>query len=203
MLRKSPAELTNAELLSTLIEELGPDRCQQLLGQFTNFRQLARLNPAVLVNEGLPTEAVSRLEAVFEVARRYGETEWMPGVQFRSAADVYEHFKERLAVEQVELFYAVLLDNKHRKIRDVLISKGILNSSLVHPRDVYAQVVRYSAAGVIFVHNHPTGDPTPSKEDLEVTRRLREIGYILGVKVIDHVIVGQGRFVSFVDDGFW
>ena len=95
------------------------------------------------------------------------------------------------------------LDNKHRKLRDVMVSKGSLTASIVHPRDVFAQVVRWSAAAIIFVHNHPSGDPTPSKEDIEITRRLREAGEMMGVRVLDHVIIGKGRFVSFVDDGYW
>ena len=122
---------------------------------------------------------------------------------FRGSGDVYAHFREHLAEEMCELFYAVLLDNKHRKIRDVMVSKGSLTASIVHPRDVFHQVVRHSAAAVVFVHNHPSGDPTPSKEDIEITRRLREVGDIMGVRVLDHIIIGKGRFVSFVDDGYW
>ena len=96
----------------------------------------------------------------------------------------------------------MLLDNKHRKIRDVEIRLGSLTSTIVHPRDVFSRVIRDAAAAVICVHNHPSGDPTPSKEDLEITRRLRDVGD-LGVRVLDHIIIGKGRFVSFVDDGYW
>lgn len=78
-----------------------------------------------------------------------------------------------------------------------------LTNSVVHPRDVYAQVVRHSAAAVVFVHNHPSGDPTPSREDLETTRRLRQVGEIMGVRVLDHIVIGRGKYVSFVDDGYW
>jgi len=97
----------------------------------------------------------------------------------------------------------VLLDNKNRKLKDIRISQGSLTASIVHPRDVYLPVIRESAAAVIFVHNHPSGDPTPSREDVEITRRLREVGELVGVRVLDHVIVGHGRYVSFVDDGYW
>ena len=84
-----------------------------------------------------------------------------------------------------------------------MVSKGSLTASIVHPRDVFAQVVRWSAAAIIFVHNHPSGDPTPSKEDIEITRRFREVGEMMGVRVLDHVVIGKGRYVSFVDDGYW
>ena len=103
-----------------------------------------------------------------------------------------------------EHFYAVHLDNKHRKLRDVLVSLGSLTASIVHPRDVFHQIVRCpGVAAVVFVHNHPSGDPTPSKEDIEITRRLREVGEIMGVRVLDHIVIGKGRYVSFVDDGYW
>jgi DNA repair protein RadC len=87
-------------------------------------------------------------------------------------------------------------------MREVQISEGSLNQSIVHPREVFNPAVRESAAAVILVHNHPTGDPAPSREDLEITRRLREAGDLMGIKVLDHIIIGDGRFTSFVSAGF-
>jgi len=78
-----------------------------------------------------------------------------------------------------------------------------MTASVVHPRDVFGAVVREAAAAVIFVHNHPSGDPTPSAEDIALTRRLREVGDLVGVRVLDHVVIGKGRYVSFVDEGYW
>ncbi len=161
------------------------------------------LYPNELHEFGFTSGAIQRLSAVFEIAKRYGEKEWKIGEPLRGSGDVYAHFCERLAAETREHFYAVLLDNKNRKIRDVLVSLGSLTASIVHPRDCFHQVVRHCAADVIFVHNHPAGDPVPSKEDIEITRRLREVGDIMGVRVLDHVIIGEGRYVSFVDDGYW
>ena len=90
---------------------------------------------------------------------------------------------------------------KNRVLREVQISEGSLNQSIVHPREVFNPAVRESAAAIILVHNHPTGDPTPSREDLEITRRLREAGDLMGVRVLDHVIIGDGRYTSFADRG--
>jgi DNA repair protein RadC len=146
---------------------------------------------------------VEKLCAVFEVARRYGEIEWVVGELFKGSYDVHAHFRERLAHEAREHFIAVLLDNKHRKLRDVTIAVGSLTASVVHPRDVFRPVLLDAAAAVIFVHNHPSGDPTPSAEDRALTRRLREVGDLIGVRVLDHIIIGKGRYVSFVDDGYW
>ena len=93
------------------------------------------------------------------------------------------------------------MDGKNRVMREVQVSEGSLNQSIVHPREVFCQAVRESAAAVILVHNHPTGDPTPSREDLEITRRLREAGELMGIKVLDHIIIGDGIFLSFVSQG--
>jgi len=153
--------------------------------------------------KGIGPAKAAQLLALVELAKRFGEEEFRPGEPLRGSVDVYKHFRERLADERCEQFYAVLLDAKHRKIRDVCVSQGSLTASIVHPREVYLPVIRESAAAVIFVHNHPSGDPTPSPEDLAITRRLREVGEVMGVKVLDHVVIGRGRYVSFVDDGYW
>lgn len=94
----------------------------------------------------------------------------------------------------------LLLDGKNRITRKVQVSEGSLNQSIVHPREVFAPAVRESAAAVIFIHNHPSGDPAPSREDREITRRLKEAGEILGIKVLDHIII-DGAYFSFVESG--
>lgn len=191
-------------LLATVLRPLPIDACRALLEAYGG--QLRRLNGAgtgELRTLGFTPKAIEKFRAVVEIAKRYGQEEFTPGAPFRGSYDVYAHFREHLAAEIVEVFYVVLLDNKNRKLRDVLVSRGSLTSSIIHPRDIYAQVIRESAAAVIFIHNHPSGDPTPSKEDIEITRRLREVGDLIGVRVLDHIVIGKGRYVSFVDDGYW
>ena len=200
---KLPAELSDAELLTTVLGPSTALSCEWLTTTHDGLRTIALLSPTELIEHGFKGGAVDKLSAVFELAKRYGESEWKIGEPLRGSADVYAHFREHLAAETREHFYAVLLDNKHRKIRDVLLSLGSLTASIVQPRDCFHQIVRHSAAAVIFCHNHPSGDATPSKEDIEITRRLREVGDIMGVRVLDHIIIGKGRYVSFVDDGYW
>lgn len=91
----------------------------------------------------------------------------------------------------------MLLDGKNRILKEVRVSEGSLNQSIVHPREVFSPAVRESAAAIILVHNHPSGDPAPSREDREITRRLKDAGELMGVKVLDHIIIGDGGFVSF------
>jgi DNA repair protein RadC len=198
-----PAECTDAELLTAILGPANRASCDRLTAAHEDFRAIGQLIATELTAHGFTANAINRLAAVFEIAKRYGEREFKLGAVFRGSADIYAHFRERIAVEICELFYAVLLDNKHRKLREVLVSKGSLTAAIVHPRDVFAQVVRFSAAAIVLVHNHPSGDPTPSREDLEITRRLREVGELIGIRVLDHIVIGKGRYVSFVDDGYW
>jgi len=200
---RDSAEMSDVELLTLLLGQSARPACERLLAERCSLRGLALAHPLDWREAGLAETRVRKLAAVLEIAKRYGETEWVAGIAFRGSGDVYAHFRERLATETREHFYAVLLDNKHRKIRDVLLSLGSLTASIIHPRDVFSRIVRESAASVIFVHNHPSGDPTPSREDIEITRRLRETGDVLGVRILDHIVIGKGRYVSFVDDGYW
>ncbi len=201
--RREPSELSTAEILVEVLGASAEPLCRELDADYHGLRSLARIHPAELLERGLPRRVVQRLAVLFEFARRFGEEPFQEGTPFKGSYDVYAHFRERMAAEPRELFYAVLLDNKHRKLRDVIVSLGSLTSSIVHPRDVFSKVIREAAAAVIFVHNHPSGDPTPSREDLEITRRLREVGELVGVRVLDHIVIGAGRYVSFVDDGYW
>ncbi|HUI25106.1 MAG TPA: DNA repair protein RadC [Candidatus Kryptonia bacterium] len=210
LLERGASALSNAELLAIVLRtgtrgRSALDQARALMEQCgDDWRQLAALGSGDLRQlHGLGMAKVAEILAALEIAKRYGEHEFKPGDSLRGSHDVYAHFRERLASERREHFYAVLLDNKHRKIKDVPVSQGSLTSSIVHPRDVFSPVVRESAAAVIFVHNHPSGDPTPSKEDIEITRRLREVGDLVGVRVLDHIVIGKGRYVSFVDDGYW
>lgn len=133
--------------------------------------------------------------------REAGAEPLQAGARLNGSADVYAHFRP-LQAEVVETVHAVLCDPKHRVLRSVVISRGTLTSSLVHPREFYRPAI-LEAAAVLFVHNHPSGDPIPSREELEITRRLRDVGELVGVRVLDHVIIGHGRYVSFIDDGYW
>ncbi len=210
LLDQGAASCSTAELLAVVLRtgtegESVLDQARAVLDAGgTRLRGLATLSlPDLCAVHGIGPAKAAQLLALVEIAKRFGEEEFRPGEPLRGSIDVYKHFRERLADQRAEQFYAVLLDSKHRKIRDVCVSQGSLTASIVHPREVYLPVILESAAAVIFVHNHPSGDPTPSPEDIEITRRLRQVGEVMGVKVLDHVVIGRGRYVSFVDDGYW
>ncbi len=176
---------------------------QSLLDAHGGLHRIADGRATYVAREaGLSAVEVERFAALVDVVREASAEPLQPGAKLSGAADVYAHFRP-LAMEAVETFHAVLLDHKHRVLRTVEISRGTLTASLVHPRAVYRPVILEAAAAVLFVHNHPSGDPAPSREDIDITRRLREVGDLVGVRVLDHVIIGRGRYVSFVDDGYW
>lgn len=144
-----------------------------------------------------------RWEAVLELARRVLSCPPSRSEPVQSATEVFERYRYLLADSPVEVFLVVLLDVKRRLLQDACVSVGILNGSLIHPREVFAAAVSDRAASIVLVHNHPSGDPSPSPEDREVTRRLRSAGEIVGIPVLDHVIIGRCSFYSFREEGDW
>jgi DNA repair protein RadC len=145
---------------------------------------------------GVGRATACRFVAAFELGRRAASESVHPGVPVRGPADVFRRMGPRLRDLPQEEFHVLILDTRHRVVREVQITRGILNASLVHPREVFRPAVAEGAAGVILVHNHPSGDPTPSPEDRAATRQLGAAGRALGIPVLDHVVVGQGRYVS-------
>lgn len=150
---------------------------------------------------GIPAPLIGKLLVVAELARRFAAVPLRRGQVLRSSADLYGHFSAAFRELKKEQFWSLLLDGKNRLMEKALVSEGSLTSSLVHPREVFVPAIRHSAAAVLFVHNHPSGDPAPSREDLEITQRLVQTGKIIGIRVLDHVIIGADSYVSFADRG--
>ncbi len=124
-----------------------------------------------------------------------------PGDPIRCSEDIWRAYRGRFRNLPQEHFVIVLLDSKNRILRDHIVSKGSLTGSMAHPREVFQQAIRHAASGVILMHNHPSGDASPSREDKDVTDRLKEAGEILGIRVLDHVVLGADDYYSFKDEG--
>jgi hypothetical protein len=122
------------------------------------------------------------------------------GQSFTNSESIYNYYRFTLTRKKQESFYILILDNKHRIIKLQRISQGILNKSLVHPREVFAPAIQLRAAAIVLIHNHPSGDPTPSTADINITRRLVQVGELVGISVLDHVIIGKNSYYSFVDE---
>lgn len=143
-----------------------------------------------------------RFEALLELSRRVlspppGRAE----EPVASASDVFLRYRWRLASLPSERFLALLLDVRNRPFREVEVSRGILDGALVHPREVFSEAVRLRAASVLLLHNHPSGDPSPSRGDREATRKLKAAGELLGIPLLDHVVVGRRSWHSFRESG--
>jgi DNA repair protein RadC len=150
---------------------------------------------------GVGPAKAARLVAALEIGRRLGAEERPMAPRIRSPEDVMRLVGSRLRDLAVEEFHILALESQSRVLRDLLVTRGLLNSSLVHPREVFRAAIAEAAAGVVLVHNHPSGDPTPSSEDRAVTRQLVAAGELLDLPVYDHVIVAGDRFTSFATAG--
>jgi DNA repair protein RadC len=178
------------------------DLAQRLRSHYPHVADLAAATPHELaLIAGIGRAHAAAICAAIALGRRADELPLAPGEKIGGSSDVFRHFRPRLAGLAQERFYVIMLDGKGRMRREVRISEGTLTASLVHPREVFRAAIREAAASVLLVHNHPSGDPTPSPEDVALTARLRAAGELVGVRVVDHVIVGRDRYASFVDIG--
>lgn len=145
---------------------------------------------------------LKQIKAVYEVLNVSEDVTgyFTTGTRYTAPQQVYEAFRF-LMEETKEMFLSIHLDGKNRAICYDLVSIGSLNQSIVHPREVFKTSLLSNAAALILIHQHPTGDPTPSSEDIAITRRLKEAGEIMGIKVLDHLIIGDGEYLSFVERG--
>jgi DNA repair protein RadC len=194
-----PDLLAVAELVALCLggPEEAASREASILCERFELPDLARATPRHLHASGdLPRARAIRLAAAFALGRRVAAAGRRPRTSLRSPARVHELMATELRGLAQETFHVLLLDGKHRLRRRERVSAGTLTSSLVHPREVFGPAIRENAAALIVVHNHPSGDPEPSAEDLAVTRRLAQAGRILGVPLLDHVVVGDEGYVS-------
>jgi DNA repair protein RadC len=206
--RLGPSALTAAELLAILLEigsrgRTALDTAGELLGMGQgSLRQLAaRPTAELLRHSGVGPAKAARLAAAFELASRMAREGRPAAPRIREPEDVVRLLVDRLRDLTVEEFHLLALGSQSQVLRDVLVTRGLLDSSLVHPREVFRPAIAEAAAGIIVVHNHPSGDPTPSQEDRAVTRQLVAAGQLLDLPVYDHVIIAGDRFVSFASLG--
>ena len=208
-LRDDGAEaLSPVELLAVIVRTGSPGASSlglaaEIVRRFGSLERIARAADAEIMQlAGMGPAKLASLRAAFEIGSRLARTPLVPGQRFQSPEQVYAHYGARLRRARQEHFYVILLDSRQRLISQVQISRGSLNQSLVHPREVFAPALRESAAAILVLHNHPSGDPEPSREDHEVTRRLVQAGEILGIRLLDHVVIGGDDFRSFARSGW-
>jgi DNA repair protein RadC len=206
LLKQGADKLSDAQLLGIILRtgtggKTAVDVGRDVLERFGGLSGLAQAGTNELTDvPGIGEAKAAEIKAAMELGRRH-QRPTLAGVPLCASQDVAEYFQPRLRDSKKEEFRCVLLDTKNRVIKEETVSTGSLTASLVHPRETFKTAVRESAAAVIFIHNHPSGDIKPSQEDILLTRRLIQAGDLLGIKVLDHVIVGDGGHFSFRDSG--
>lgn len=199
--------LSHAELLAILIRTGTKDQSAvqlstNLLQQCGSLRELVHMSVEELTAiKGIGQAKALQLLAGIELGKRVARSSLGDVVTVRSPYDAAMYMMEELRYLKKEHFVCLFLNTKNHIIGKETLSMGTLNSSLVHPREVFRAAIKSSSASIICLHNHPSGDPSPSPEDIQITNRLAEAGSLLGIEVLDHIVIGDGKFVSLKEQG--
>lgn len=207
MIRLGAEKLSNAELIGVILgtgtrNESAVILAQKLLNKMDGIVNLSQMDIGELTKvSGIGLAKACQIKACFQLYTRISiEDTFKSGI--KTPIDAVSILEGQLRFKKKEHFVTLLLDTKNQVIACETISIGSLNSSIVHPREVFKTAITKSAASIILAHNHPSGNTEPSNEDIEVTRRLIETGDIIGIKVLDHIIIGDGRYMSFKEMGY-
>lgn len=207
ILKNGIESLSNAELISVLLRTGSKNKSvleisyELLKKDSEGIRFLKNASIEELCEiDGIGLSKASLIKAALELGVRVAESEVLR-YQIKNPWDIYIYYMESMRYLKEEVFKTVLLNTKNEIITDIDVSHGTLNSSLVHPREVFKQAIKKSANKIILIHNHPSGSVEPSKEDINITNRLIECGKIIGIEVIDHIIIGDGIYFSFKEKG--
>jgi DNA repair protein RadC len=178
------------------------DVAREMLATYGSLAEVAAREPGELARQhGVGRAKAARLVAAFELTRRLRSRTPGHRIALSSPAEVYAAFGPLMEDLKREVFRVALLDAQNGLLRDCVISEGTLSASLVHPREVFKPAIVEAAASIILLHNHPSGDPTPSREDVRLTRQLVECARLLDLRIHDHVVIGCGRYVSLAERG--
>lgn len=204
---RGAAELSLQELLAIVIG--GGTRgsgalvlALRLLGEFGDLVTMGRAGVDELRRvPGIGFARACQVVAAFELGKRFARESRSSGSSVRAPKDIARMFMDEMKHYDREHFKAAFLNTKNQVIKVVTVSIGSLNASIVHPREILKPAIAVSAASIILVHNHPTGDPTPSREDVEFTRRFAKCGELIGIELLDHIVIGADRFQSLKESG--
>jgi len=207
LLQDGPQHLTEAELLGILLgkgtrKKTAIDLARELLDRYESLQKLFSRSPSELTTvKGIGSAKAAILSAAFELVRRIQSQTGVDRPLFKRSSDVAGHYLPLMRDLRKEVFKVLLLNRANRFIKEVFISEGTLDASIVHPRDVFREALLEPAAGIILIHNHPSGNPSPSDEDLRITKQVVEAGRLLGIKVYDHIILAGESYRSLADEG--
>jgi len=203
LIKHGVAALSQQELLALILGrgtrgESVMVTAQSLLSEFRTIKKLATASVEEITSvKGIGIAKATQIKAALELSKRLEEHDNpRPKIAVKSPEDVIKAVENQVKGKKKEHFYVLSLDTRNRLIESEEVSKGNLDSSIVHPREVFQKAISNSAASVIFVHNHPSDDPTPSSDDIQLTKRLIEVGELMGIEVLDHIIVCDHAYLS-------
>jgi DNA repair protein RadC len=202
-----PSALSTAELLAILLRvgsrgESALRLAERLLSQFGGLTGLAQARlPQLFALSGMGLAKATQIKAAFEIGKRLAASSEGPRPTVSCAEDAAKLVMEDLRYLQQECLVAVFLDTRNQVIRVHTLSVGTLTGSPAHPREIFREALAHGSANLILCHNHPSGDPSPSREDIALTSRLRQAGELMGVPLLDHIIIGGGKYVSLKEAG--
>lgn len=208
LLEKGSSSLSDAELLVIILGSGNKNKdvkeiAESLLSTINNISELKNLNYQELIKiEGIGKAKACILLSLIELAKRMNQSiNTINNKIFNRPDIIFEYFKNKLDNENQENFYCVYLDSKKKIINSKLLFKGTVDRSLVHPREIFKEAYLLSASSIICIHNHPSGNINPSKEDIFLTKMLKEIGNLMGIEISDHIIIGKEEYYSFFENG--
>ncbi|WP_088014416.1 RadC family protein [Gottfriedia acidiceleris] len=208
LLKFGPGSLSNQDLLAILLRTGTKNESvlkvsNELLLKFDGLRLLMNASVEEISNiKGIGEAKAVQLIAAFELGKRINRLQYDERFIIKSPDDCAKFMMDEMRFLEQEHFVCLYLNTKNQVIARETIFKGSLNASIVHPREVFKEAFRRSASSIICLHNHPSGDPTPSREDIEVTKRLVECGKIIGIELLDHIIIGEHKYVSLKEKGY-
>lgn len=211
LLKFGAGGLSTAQLLAVILRTGGKKKsalelARELLEHFISLKDIEEISEDEIRDiKGIGAAKLAQLKAALELGRRLMSegTEYGSGrPSFKNSRDVFNYYRPKFYGMKKERFICAMLDAKNKMFKEVIVSDGTLTASLVHPREVFRSAIKEASASVLFVHNHPSGDPTPSKDDTAITKRLIETGKIIGIEVLDHVIISDNRYISLMEKGY-
>nr|WP_102345406.1 DNA repair protein RadC [Bacillus sp. Marseille-P3661] len=208
LIADGPSSLSNQELLAILLRtgtknESVLQLANRLIKHFDGLRMLKDATIEEITNiHGIGQVKALQIIASVELGRRMGRLQYDDRYVIRSPEDAAKYMMDEMRFLSQEHFVCLYLNTKNQVIHKQSIFIGSLNASIVHPREVFKEALRRSSASIICLHNHPSGDATPSREDIEVTKRLVECGKLLGIEILDHLIIGEQKFISLKEKGY-
>ena len=206
LLKYGPEALSLSELLAIIIrcgtrDENVLDLSRRILSEF-DISQLQDITVGQIKKfKGIKNAKAAQIIAVFEIAKRVSTTRQPFKLKIENSKDIRDYLMPKMKSLKKEHLIGLYLDTRNNLIKEETISIGTLNTSLIHPREIFRSAVIEACASVILVHNHPSGDPTPSKDDITVTKKIIKASEVIGIELLDHVIIGNERYVSLKEDG--